>query len=108
MLCAPCQDVHKEQQTAGLAPRARQQQCQETCRAEPITDTRGIHSPDLTCLYGSLEKVVENFGLILQTLETCCMKALLAGFKLLPSKLASSLPFEYKAKKNSRVIFVTF
>lgn len=71
MLCAPCQDGHKEQQTAGLAPKARQQQSQETRGAEPITDTRGINSTDLNCLYGSLEKVVENTGFILQTPESC-------------------------------------
>lgn len=82
MLCAPRQDVHKEKQTAGLAPRVRQQQCQETCRAEPITDARGMNCPDLTCLYGFPEKVVENIGFILQTPETFCwMKALLSGFK---------------------------
>lgn len=80
VLCAPCQDEQNEQQTAGLAPRERQQQFQETCRAEPITDTRGINSADLTC---SSEKVVENIVLILQTPETFCwMKALLSGLKL--------------------------
>lgn len=92
MLCAPCQDVHEEWQTAGLAPRVRQKQCQETCRAEPITDSRGINSADLTCLYGSSEKVVGNIVFILQTPETFCwMKALLSELKLLLSKLASSL-----------------
>lgn len=61
------------------------------------------------CLYGSSDNVVENTEFIFQTSETFCwMKALLSGLKLFLSKLASSLSLDYKARKNSRVIFVTF